>query len=58
LHRLFSWFPIYKIIVGGYWYYNYVQEHRYDPSKFCYCGKNVRIGAGVSIRSPEKMKVG
>lgn len=58
LHKLLSWCPVYRIAVGGYWYYRYVQECTYDPSQFCSCGKDVKIGAGVFIRSPEKMKIG
>lgn len=58
LHKLLSWCPVYRIAVGGYWYYSYVQERSYYPSQFCSYGKGVKIGAGVLIRSPEKMKIG
>jgi maltose O-acetyltransferase len=58
MHRLFSWFPPYRMAAGGYWYYNRVQGQRYAPSRFCSYGKDVRIGADVFIRAPEKMKVG
>jgi maltose O-acetyltransferase len=44
--------------IGGYWYYTYVQERKYAPDRFCRCGKDVRIGAGVFFRAPEKTIIG
>ena len=44
--------------IGGFWYYRHTQERRYSSNLFCKYGKNIRIGEGVSIRSPEKMKIG
>lgn len=58
LHRLFSWCPLYRMAVGGYAYYQYVQQHTYDRSRFLKCGDHVSIGAGTFIRSPERVKIG
>lgn len=58
LHKMFRWCPLYRAVVGGYWYYSQVQEKTYDPKQFCSLGLNVRIGANVFIRAPEKMKIG
>ena len=44
--------------IGGYWYYSYVQERSYKPDQFCSCGKDMKIGEGVFIRFPEKIKIG
>ncbi len=58
LHRLFSWCPLYRMAIGGYWYYSYVRERTYRPSQFCSYGEGVHISGHVSIESPGKMKVG
>ena len=58
LYKLLSWCPLYRIALGGYLYYRYVEDRRYDPSQFCSYGKDVGIGDDVIIRSPEKMKIG
>jgi acetyltransferase-like isoleucine patch superfamily enzyme len=58
IHKLFSWCSFYRMAIGGYWYYSYVQEHRYRPSQFCSYGQGVHIGAGVSIELPKRMKIG
>ncbi len=44
--------------VGGYLYYQWVRERTYTPRQFCHCGRDVDIGPGVSIRAPERMKIG
>jgi acetyltransferase-like isoleucine patch superfamily enzyme len=58
LHKLFSWCPLYRMAIGGYWYYSYVREGRCAPTRFCSYGRDVRIGRGTIIESPEKMKIG
>ena len=58
IHRCFSWFPLYKALVGGYWYYSYVRESTYLPSDFAACGKNVRIGRGTLIQAPDRVRIG
>jgi acetyltransferase-like isoleucine patch superfamily enzyme len=58
MDRLLSWCPVYRMAVGGYCYYSYLQERSYQPSRFGSCGHNVDIGPGVFIRSPENMKIG
>lgn len=55
---MFSWCPLYKAAVGGYWYCSYVRERTYQASQFCSFGKDVRIGANVLITSPERAKIG
>ncbi|MCU0917483.1 MAG: acyltransferase [Planctomycetes bacterium] len=55
---MFAWCPVYKIAVGGYWYYNYVEERRYHPKRFCRYGTDVTIGPGAFIRSPDRMSIG
>ncbi len=58
MQKILSWCPLYKMAMGGYWYYRHVQERRYDLSQFCRCGRDVEIGEGVVIRFPERMKIG
>lgn len=58
LDKLFSWCPLYRIAIGGYWYYNYVADRRYDRSRFCRCGTDVKICPGVVFECPEKVKLG
>jgi acetyltransferase-like isoleucine patch superfamily enzyme len=58
LDKYLSWFPPYRMAMGGYWYYSYVRERRYAPKEFCSCGTEVVIAPGVLIECPEKMKIG
>lgn len=58
LERCLSKFPPYQIAAGGYWYYRMTRENAYPPEEFLHYGKNVRIGAGVSIAAPECLYIG
>lgn len=44
--------------VGGYRYYSWIQERTYCPDQFHCCGKGLRLGDGIEILSPKRMKVG
>jgi len=58
LHKLLSWCPLYRMAIGGYWYYNYIQDGLYRPRDFLYFGKGARIGGNVGIMSTKRMYVG
>ena len=58
LERWLSGFLPYQILVGGRRFYRATQENLYKPSDFLHYGKNVRIGAGVSISAPERLHIG
>lgn len=58
LRRLFSWCPLYRVALGGYWYYSHVQERTYHPHQFRRYGQGVHICTGTLIESPAEMEIG
>lgn len=53
-----SRFLPYQIIAGGIGYYRSTLENFYPPAAFLHYGRNVRMGAGVSISALERLYVG
>lgn len=58
LDKHLSEFPPYQMAMGGYRYYQATRENAFDPRQFLYYGKNVRIEAGTSIFTPERLYLG
>lgn len=54
LDKLLSWCPLYWIALGGYRYYKYSEERRYDPKDFLYFGKDATVAHGAFLGAPEK----
>jgi acetyltransferase-like isoleucine patch superfamily enzyme len=55
--NLSGWVP-YQVLVGGLRYYRATRENAYDPEQFLSYGRNIRIGAGVAIAAPERLRIG
>ena len=58
INMCLSRFIPYQALAGGRRYYLATKENSYKPGCFLHCGKNVRIGAGVSISAPERLHIG
>lgn len=58
LEKYFSGFLPYRVLVGGYQYYQNTRENAYDPKLFLHYGKNVRIASGTEIAAPERLYIG
>jgi maltose O-acetyltransferase len=58
MERHLSNFPPYQMAMGGYRYYLNSKENLYKPEQFLHYGKNVRIEAGTSIFTPERVYLG
>lgn len=58
LEKWLSGFIPYQALAGGRRFYLATKENSYKPGDFLHYGKNVRIGAGVSISAPERLHIG
>lgn len=58
IHRRLSKFTLYRMLVGGYRYYQYSEERRTLPARFRYFGANARLEENVEIAAPERCHIG
>ena len=58
LEKWLSGFIPYQALAGGRRFYLATRQNHYKPGDFLHYGKNVRIGAGVSISAPERLHIG